>query len=331
MCDIGYYGNCRHKYCPKGPAWFHEPVADDIALDELIECSNMGICNHHTGQCTCRTGYEGIACERMSCATNDINSDYTCNNAGRCLSLSDIASLHKANGNSEPMSYGVGPYNPATWDASMIYSCLADDYGYYHNIVNDIIGYIPSKTGYNLNQYSCPVSYNPRLLNNGISNLKNETLYYNTQQFKCISDIGSFKLRFRGQETSIITYDNTIQQLEDHLNSLTTIGQVAVIILGGGSMTTPICDYFGLTEIGITFYTEIGTLPVIEIFDINYIDNVNITMSITQVEYHPTYECGGKGECDRQTGQCKCWKNYGTSDGFGNDGPFGDCGSNLIY
>ena len=43
------------------------------------------------------------------------------------------------------------------------------------------------------------------------------------------------------------------------------------------------------------------------------------------------YECGGKGTCDRKLGQCNCWDNWVSSDGFGNNGIIGDCGHNLIY
>jgi hypothetical protein len=33
----------------------------------IATCSNMGICDASTGRCSCRPGYEGAACERMTC------------------------------------------------------------------------------------------------------------------------------------------------------------------------------------------------------------------------------------------------------------------------
>ena len=34
---------------------------------EYAECSNKGFCNRDNGMCDCLTGYEGSACQRMSC------------------------------------------------------------------------------------------------------------------------------------------------------------------------------------------------------------------------------------------------------------------------
>jgi len=57
-CFPGFYGDCRMRTCPTGPAWFAEPVVDNIAHDVEVECSNAGRCNRDTGTCTCDTGYE---------------------------------------------------------------------------------------------------------------------------------------------------------------------------------------------------------------------------------------------------------------------------------
>ena len=37
---------------------FAEPIVNDIAHDQLVECSNMGVCNHVTGVCQCHPGFE---------------------------------------------------------------------------------------------------------------------------------------------------------------------------------------------------------------------------------------------------------------------------------
>ena len=36
--------------------------------------------------------------------------------------------------------------------------------------------------------------------------------------------------------------------------------------------------------------------------------------------------CSNRGLCDFALGECKCLNGFGNSDGFGNDGPRGDCG-----
>ena len=111
-CFEGYTGNdCSLKPCPSGLAWVDAATATDTA-HAMAVCSNMGMCNEQTGKCTCRTGFEGKACERMSCPNN-------CNGKGRCLSMREAASLN------------FGPYmnrsvTYSNWDADKIYGCVCD-------------------------------------------------------------------------------------------------------------------------------------------------------------------------------------------------------------
>jgi len=79
-CQKGYIGDCQMRSCPVGPAWFHEPAINDTAHDVLMECSNIGVCDRSTGECLCKIGYEGAACERMSCPANN---GKTCSGRGR--------------------------------------------------------------------------------------------------------------------------------------------------------------------------------------------------------------------------------------------------------
>ena len=39
--------------------------------------------------------------------------------------------------------------------------------------------------------------------------------------------------------------------------------------------------------------------------------------------------CSGKGICDQNIGECKCFVGWGSSDGAGNTGPNNDCGHRL--
>ena len=66
QCDEGWYGNCNVSTCPKGPAWFDQADGPRSA-HRLAECSNAGTCDHATGTCRCGIGFEGGACERLSC------------------------------------------------------------------------------------------------------------------------------------------------------------------------------------------------------------------------------------------------------------------------
>jgi hypothetical protein len=69
-CINPYFGfNCQNKYCPFGESWHSIPKVSNQRNLEPVACSNAGDCDHSTGTCNCREGYEGRACERMSCPT----------------------------------------------------------------------------------------------------------------------------------------------------------------------------------------------------------------------------------------------------------------------
>lgn len=68
ICLSGYYGyNCQLRYCPAGTSWYSDPITNSSRFMPSLECSNMGFCNHTSGICKCRPGFEGRACERWAC------------------------------------------------------------------------------------------------------------------------------------------------------------------------------------------------------------------------------------------------------------------------
>ncbi|KAJ1439790.1 hypothetical protein B484DRAFT_314322, partial [Ochromonadaceae sp. CCMP2298] len=122
----GFFGDCQARTCPLGKAWFHEPAADNVAHDEQAECSAMGVCDRGTGQCSCRSGFEGEACERLSCQGR-ISASSACSGRGRCLSLRRLAEQHRDDAlASTAVVYGSSAGDPNTWDADMVQGCQAD-------------------------------------------------------------------------------------------------------------------------------------------------------------------------------------------------------------
>lgn len=115
-------GDCSKRSCPSGPAWFDEPSADNTA-HALTECSGMGICDQATGKCTCSAGYEGGACERMSCPGG---ATTPCNGHGQCLTMSRLALEATSNGVPQSYTYGATPNLPATWDHDQVQGCRCD-------------------------------------------------------------------------------------------------------------------------------------------------------------------------------------------------------------
>ena len=86
-CWAGFQGAaCGEFTCPLGVPWFEAAPATDTAHRPLTatECSSMGDCSRIKGTCKCYDGFEGVACEIMSCPAN-------CNGHGRCFSLREAA------------------------------------------------------------------------------------------------------------------------------------------------------------------------------------------------------------------------------------------------
>jgi len=92
---------------PKG-AWEQWPAyINTLSKDEghfYMECSNMGICDRTTGQCSCFEGYTGTACDRSRCP-ND------CSGHGVCQTVAQQAP--------SGVSYNL-------WDKDMSRSCVCD-------------------------------------------------------------------------------------------------------------------------------------------------------------------------------------------------------------
>jgi hypothetical protein len=92
QCFPSYTGtDCSLRVCPSSTAWVDVPSSDTAAHAPFTECSNMvginnetilaqrfehcgsicvqGTCDRSTGQCACRLGFEGAACDTSKWAT----------------------------------------------------------------------------------------------------------------------------------------------------------------------------------------------------------------------------------------------------------------------
>lgn len=99
--------DCSLRTCPQGTAWSSELAVSANDVHPRMECSNKGMCDRDSGECSCFENYDGKACERTMCP-ND------CSGRGICLTQKALATLQ-----------GVTYNTP--WDADKEMGCKCDD------------------------------------------------------------------------------------------------------------------------------------------------------------------------------------------------------------
>eukprot|EP00499_Haloplacidia_sp_CaronLabIsolate_P015839 CAMPEP_0196773284 /NCGR_PEP_ID=MMETSP1104-20130614/2673_1 /TAXON_ID=33652 /ORGANISM="Cafeteria sp., Strain Caron Lab Isolate" /LENGTH=680 /DNA_ID=CAMNT_0042143429 /DNA_START=101 /DNA_END=2143 /DNA_ORIENTATION=- len=316
-CSDGFMGaDCSLRTCPSGRAWFFDPTADS-QLRPLVECSAAGTCQRTSGTCQCRTGFEGAACERLSCPGLVLD----CNGHGTCMTMSELATRAVANGQATDLTYGSTPNDAGRWDYRSVQGCLCD----------------ASWQGYDCSERVCP--FGDDAATPGVDEV---------QVLRCVGGSGTFRLEL-GQQlglpavTASIDFDANAATVKSELESLTTVGTVSVLIndtTNGGS--TAACTSSGSNVMVITF-SDAGDIPTFRNLttyasDLDsgagfvevYADGASLDMNgVTYASVQGTREfteCSRRGLCDREQGTCTCFTGYGSSDGQGNDGDTGDCG-----
>ena len=88
QCFDGFTGvDCSLRKCPAAESWGQSEFFSETALTAsktppfsthiFTECAGRGACNRNTGLCSCFSGFEGGACERMSCPKKLVNTTDT--------------------------------------------------------------------------------------------------------------------------------------------------------------------------------------------------------------------------------------------------------------
>ncbi|GBG28286.1 Multiple epidermal growth factor-like domains protein 10 [Hondaea fermentalgiana] len=300
--------DCSFRECPKDVAWWDFATADDVAHAE-VACSNMGVCDETSGQCDCQDGFEGIACERLSCP---VTNGKVCMGRGRCMSLREAAETKDDATLFRDTTY-------TRWDADKIYGCVCD----------------PGFTGYDCSLRTCT---------EGID-IINGAYLSEIQILDCSCPTncdGYFYLNFRSQSVKILHSDSDTE-LKASLESLEAIVSVDVTLYGGST----VCDNDGVSA-EITFRNLPGDLPDMIITGDSYLTSDGGATSVSMVTSGsagsqggtsrdgtaPVTECSGRGYCNRQFGSCWCQNTnvastgglFEASDGEGNAGTRDDCG-----
>ena len=296
-CFNGYEGpDCSLLTCPKGPAWVDTAVGFDIA-HSLATCSNMGTCATQFGTCSCNLGFEGIACERMSCPSS-------CFFRGQCLSMNYLART-KDKGLGTVYSYAD------IWDADRIFGCVCDD----------------SFEGVDCSLRICPKGDDP-MTGYGVNTAENPNQVNEQQRVSCTAAGGSFTLSFRGYVTDEIPFDANAQILQASLESLKSITNVKVVLFG-----VQACMEAG-AAFTVEFLQEFGDAPLLvgdssKLFFTSAARTPSLLVAETQTGTKENIYCSGRGLCDLNAGYCTCSSGYGSSNGYNDVGTRGDCGTTL--
>ncbi|CAM9369942.1 unnamed protein product [Phaeothamnion confervicola] len=300
------------------------------------DCSGHGSCSDLQVQiCQCYVGWAGRDCSQRLCPAATAWADYataadtahaaltecagmgsggTCSEHGRCTSMREAA---------EQVDYRnffyEGTYDG--WDADMIFGCACD----------------PGYTGYDCSQRSCPYGPDPIDM----------TTADDVQIVDCTCPAtcsGSILLSFMGQITREIPHDATAELVEFRLEELSTTIDVSVSFDGGN---TALCSaagtaasvtflrpsvprlsgvHWNLTAVNSTLASSGSSAsPLVEVYSAGASSAVNASVGSvwgTVVDY----ECNRRGRCDRTSGLCLCYEDFGSSDGTGGEGSVGDCG-----
>lgn len=304
QCVHGYMGaDCSERSCPKGPAWADavdefSPIND--GGHQMSECSNRGVCDRVTGFCSCeRRLFEGAACERKACPSD-------CSEHGRCISMQQFASLK---------DLGVTPAGErftysAIWDHSMLYGCVCD----------------PAYTGYDCSLRTCPTGDDPMtgtLLDpGGVQRSEQQQLY-------CRATGGTFKLTFKGHTTAAISSAATAMEIQAIFEVLISVSNENYVSVAVTSAHSAACSSSG-NMLTIAFLQDFGDLPLV------LGDSASLTATTGSVSLVVTkvitgsreeLECSGRGICSPSSGVCACSMYFQSSNGNGNLGRRGDCGS----
>ena len=207
-CNDGYTApDCSRRQCPTGAAWVDEATAADTA-HATAECSAMGICDRANGTCTCRSGFEGPACERMVCPGTDASTGVPCNGHGRCLTMAEAASTRDGISLVRESTYSL-------WDADKVTGCACD------------LGY----AGYDCSLVECPKGDDPlttvRAADPAACRSRAARLTRRAQgqvdevqTLTCVCEAtcsGSLYLTFRGKTTAAIAHGASAAEVETAL------------------------------------------------------------------------------------------------------------------
>lgn len=276
--DWDYSADCSQRTCPDGTAWFDKATADNVA-HASAECSNAGVCNRATGECSCFDGFEGNACQRTAC---------DCSGHGYCKSIADLADAHA----------GVTYTN---WESSVLQMCYCDD------------GY----TGYDCSLRMCPKGDDYKTTGQTYREIEIDIQpddSSDTLSGTITLHFGKYSVTFDGNQDSVDCDADVIDQL-DNINAATCA--TAAGSGGGATYTITLEAYPTLPKQNNLFYHD-GDVTDSDFFcDTSRLetDGANpgtcvVTNNNPNDDVYEYAYCGNSGICDFSDGVCSCFDGF---------------------
>jgi hypothetical protein len=272
----------------------------------------MGICDDDTGLCHCSTGFEGSACEVMSCPGEVDTAE--CSGNGVCFTMAQLArDYNSLDGTPVSFTYGVTPNDPLTWDHDKIKGCHCSD----------------GWEGYDCFLRSCPKGDDPNTVHQD-----NEV-----QTIACTlsNPADTLTVEIFGESFTIGVQD-TVADFVTALESFSSVTKVKgsytdpTIYVGAPALAADalhLCRVTPDADWSIEFESPTGDVPLLSFTSV--LSGVSLSVEETTMGTKEFAECSNRGLCDHATGSCECVTGFASSDGQGNHGTHDDCGYRSPY
>ncbi|GMF65671.1 unnamed protein product [Phytophthora lilii] len=315
LACVGELACSGHGYCTGSPSFKCVCEQGWTTGDCSSPCSDVGICDRSTGQCSCYSPFEGAACEfstydRLNFRFLGFVADSSavkcpgepaCSGHGQCMTMRQLSLEADADSPALRFDYGTDPNNVNTFDHDNILGCKCD----------------PG---------SCPRGDDP-ITTDQVDEI---------QLMKCTATGGTFRLQYRTLTSVDIPYNvdaNTLRRIL--MNSFGFEDPEVKYSIG-----TKACSPSSVPAniVIISFPVDHGDIPPLKAVTtsltvtggagslITADNGVGIGGVTSQKGTKENVVCSNRGYCNYNQGTCSCSFGYGTSDGRGNQGNRDDCG-----